>query len=330
MEGFNEWLMEDTGEMRQSEADLVAREIDTVADGVDAHREYIEDKADARIIVENEATGEVAALPWEHRWTEGYEQKMASDVREAVRELGVREQWMGGAPVTMVTLTAYQTDQYGDPRPPLEVLKDLQAGWEKFRKVIRRETEPFKTAHMKVIGPHRSGYPHIHCVIFGMCLPSLAEKVQELWVEKYGIGGEKAHERAVTAVRNAQVEKPANYIIKNIEEAQWEWEDDHERGDISGVQAFCAMMWISGAKQITMSHGLADALAAGSASSAWNFIGTTRGVEPGVYAGETARQIAEAVKSGLLPKPPPDKTADSAGPARPPATATGQSAVGDD
>lgn len=109
----------------------------------------------------------------------------------------------------MLSLTAHQRDEGGTPRPPADILSDLLDGWGKFRQVLDRGTEGWRTEYIRVVEPHKSGYPHLHVAVFGKADRSLTEKVNDLWVDKYDIGGAAAHKHAVSVNqgRSVQVQK---------------------------------------------------------------------------------------------------------------------------
>lgn len=161
--------------------------------------------------------GDVRVLPYNHRWTEQYRTMMYAKLKAAEWKLN-QIFGEGPTPVTMLSLTAHQRDENGDPRPPGEMLADLLDGWDKFRRVLNRATEGWRTEYIRVVEPHKSGYPYLHVAVFGKADHSLTEKVRDLLVEKYNIGGAAAHEDAVSVARgrSAQVRNPAAYVMKYL------------------------------------------------------------------------------------------------------------------
>lgn len=283
------------------------RPVETVADGIGVMEEYIAEKDGAVLVLADDEAEEVNIQPYMHRMCPDYRTYTYARLKTA-------EEWLqkefGGGPIpaTMLTLTAHQTDENGNPRTFEAVLDDLKEGYDKFRKVIDRATEGFKTEIVAIFEPHESGYPHLHVLIFGKADPTLQDKVTELWVEKYGVGGASAHESAVTVVtgRAAQIESPAAYLMKYIGKTMLR--KNGERQHVTGYDAFMALLFVTGRRQWSVTAGLSAAMAEGGYDAEpegnWRFVGVGYGLAPGRYSGETAIQIIKHIESERHVEPP--------------------------
>lgn len=280
--------------------------IATVADGIDCFNAYLDNKEHAGLVLGERDSGDIRVLPYNHRWTAKYRDMVYAKLKAAERALD-RIFGEGPTPTTLLTLTAHQTDEKGNPRPPMDVLDDLVNGWENFRKALRRALPDWvRTEYIKVVEPHKSGYPHLHVVIFGIATPVLQEKVEQLWVEKYGAGGADAHENAVEVARGrtAQLQNPAQYLMKYLSKTAVR--SDGSKPTSQGFEAFSALLLISGNRQYSTSAGLAAAMKRPPVGDGgnWEFLGIGYGLEPGRYVGEEAEQLENHLKTGPW-RPPP-------------------------
>lgn len=287
------------------------RRLESVQDGIDALGEYIDEKENASLVLEEEKSGDVRVLPYNHRWTEEYRKMLYAKLKAAERGL-TQIFGEGPTPVTLLTLTAHQTDDRGEPRPPGEVLDDLQDGWARFRKALARATEGYRTEYLRIIEPHQSGYPHIHVALFGVAKPSIENTVQDLWVEKYGVGGEAAHTASVEVARgrSAQLKNVAQYMMKYLSKTTVRATGEQQQ--VEGYEAFAALLWATGARQYSASAGLSQAMsrdAGGESEGTWRFVGVGKGLEPGAYSGDEARRLMAHLSDGPW-RPPPGRAPD--------------------
>lgn len=298
------------GPTYRSVDEATSRRIETVADGIDALDEYIENKKHASLVLRERESGDVRVLPYNHRWTEEYRQMTYAKLKSAEEALD-RIFGPGPTPVTLLTLTGHQRDEHGDPRPPGDVLEDLLDGWDKFRRVIRREMEGWRTEYIRIVEPHQSGYPHIHVAVFGKADPTLAKKVQELWVDKYGVGGADAHQDAVEVARGrtAQMNNVAAYMMKYLSKTTVR--EGGEQQQVEGFRAFSALLWVTEKRQFSASGGLSAAMASpsGDGEGDWEFVGVGYGLEPGSYSGEIATELMGHLTGSVWKPPPPGSVA---------------------
>lgn len=301
-------------EVKNVTADQVRR-IETVADGITAHAEYIDKKENAVLVLEEEISGDVRVLPYTHRWKKAYRDMVYAKLKDGERWL---ESVFGNGPIptTMITLTADPTDAQGAPRPMGAVLYDLLEGWDKFRRVIDRETQGRRTEIFRIVEPHQSGYPHIHVMVFGVANPLFQEKVMDLWVDKYGIGGEDAHRQAVQAVRGraAQVRNPAAYLMKYLSKTVVR--STGEQQQVNGYAAFAALLWVTGKRQYSVTQGLSAAMKSPSGDGSppdqsWQFIGVAYDLNTGKYEGEEAIELMRHLTSARWTPPPNSAVRDN-------------------
>lgn len=292
------------------------RSLETVGDAVDAWNDYLMEKEDQVLVLEttDPDTNEHLVLPHEHRWTDTYRNKTYARLKTA--EEGVREKYGDPVPTTMLTLTAPHDDKHGNPRPFNAVLQDIKAGWDKARRVIRRETEGIDTEYLAVYEPHKTGYPHLHVVIFGVARESIGEKVRELWTERYVEGANKeAQDVTVRNGRDLQLESPAAYLMKYLSKslAREETEDASTARelmpDIDGYEAFSALMWATGCRTYSMSEGLTEMVSRedleDDGGPDWRLVGTARGLDPGHYVGEVGEKVGKYLAGSKNQQVPP-------------------------
>lgn len=294
--------------------------IETVADAIDGFREYVANKKNASLVLQDRESGDVRVMPYNHRWTSEYRAMTYAKLKGAERALD-RIYGEGPTPVTMLSLTAYQRGDDGRPRPPGEVLADLLDGWDKFRRVLDRATEGARTEYIRVIEPHESGYPHLHVAIFGAASRSLEDRVTEMWAEKYEVGSADAHKNAVSVAtgRSAQLQKPAAYIMKYLGKTtvredggepapSGETPEELDAKNAEAFEAFSALLWATGKRQYSASQALSEAMkrptGGGEPGGDWTFLGVGYGFEVGTYSGEDASQLAAHLSDGPW-KPPP-------------------------
>ena len=286
--------------------------ITTVAEGVDAFNDYLENKENASLVLQEKESGDVRVLPYNHRWTAEYRKMLYAKLKDAERALDQIFR-KGPVPSTLFTLTAKQMGADGCPRPPMDVLEDLTDGWEDFRKALDRAIPDWvRTEYIKVVEPHNSGYPHLHVVVFGIASPRLQEMVKALWVDKYGIGGADAHKDSVTVARGraAQMQNPAQYVMKYLSKTAVR--SDGSKPTIEGFEAFSALLLISGKRQYSTSQGLSEAMKrdVSGGSGKWVFLGVGYGFEVGFYHDEVAGEIVESLRSATWKPPPGEVLAD--------------------
>ena len=117
-----------------------------------------------------------------HRWTDIYR-------RSVLAKFYQMENWFkeNSASVTMLTLTTYQDGHYsttmkGDIVTIPQAFDILKTSWKRLRMALRQY---LPSKYVWIMEPHKTGYPHLHVIIFGdvnekaRCYPpSLVKEVQ--------------------------------------------------------------------------------------------------------------------------------------------------------
>lgn len=300
------------------------RSIDTMGEAVDVWGDYLSAKEDQVLVLEE--TGEDnnghLVLPHEHRWKSSYRNKQYARLKAA--EEGMKEKYGGRVPSTLLTLTAPHNDKHDNPRPMAAVLRDIKEGWDKARRVIRRETEGVDTEYLAVFEPHKTGYPHLHVVIFGVARESIGDRVAELWTEKYVDGASRdAQDVSVKNGRDLQLESPAAYIMKYLSKTMARSETEGASTakelmpDVDGYKEFSALMWATNNRTYSMSEGLTEIVNESAPepreeeSKDFRLLGTAHGLAPGYYTGEDGEKLGKYLAGSLNQQTPPrDAQAD--------------------
>lgn len=277
------------------------RTISTVAQAVEAFGDYLEAKQNSVLVMRDRVSSDLLVIPHNHRWKEQYRQMTYARLKAA--EDYISEKYGDEVPTSLFTLTAPHQDESGDPRPFVSVLEDLKVGWDKARRVIGRHTEEYDTEILTVLEPHQSGYPHLHVLVFGAALPSLGEKIQRYWTERYVDGASKsAQDVSIKNGRSAQLESPAAYVMKYlsktlIREGEASTSSKEAMPTIQGYKEFSALMWATGSRHYTMTEGLSAAVQAAAPDNEvvgdWEFVGTQHGLDVGLYTGESAEEMSK-------------------------------------
>lgn len=291
------------------------RSVETVGEAVDTWNEYLSAKENSVIPLGGETEeGDTATLvlPHTHRWSSSYRRKTYARLKMA--EEACAKMWGDSVPSTMLTLTAPHKDSQGNYRPFADVLEDIKDGWDKARRVIRRETEGIHTEYIAVFEPHATGYPHLHVAVFGTARPSLGSKISEYWTERYVDGASKeAQSCEVSRANGRDIDSPAGYLMKYMSKSlarsgQTDMEKQ-EHPSVSGYEGFSAMMWLTNKRTWSMSGSLRDAVSHleeeytdededeedESVIEDWELLPTASGIDPGLYIGKEAVRIQKYV-----------------------------------
>ena len=293
------------------------RTLEGMKEALSALEDYLVRTENEFLVMEERESGDKLVLPYSHRFTAEYRNKTYARLKDVERH--VQDIWGEKVPTTLLTLTAPHKDERGEYRPFDEVLSDLKDGWDKARRVIRRETEGVKTEYLAVYEPHETGYPHLHVLIFGVARPSLGEKVTEYWVDRYVDGASlDAQDVTVKRGRSVDLESPAAYIMKYLSKTLVRESESHDTAldslpSVSGFLPFSALMWATGSRTYSMSEGLSEAVSEAApeyegAEGDWVFLGTVRGVEPGMYTGEEAEEIGKYLAGSQNQRRPPGRS----------------------
>jgi len=309
-----------TSPLRATVAEDDTRDLVTVGDATDAFEDYLAAKEGQVLVFEDQNHGDRLVLPHEHRWSATYRRRTYARLKAAERF--VMNKWGESVPTTLLTLTAPHNDAEGDPRPFEAVLSDLKDGWDKARRVIRRETEGVDTEYLAVFEPHGSGYPHLHVVLFGVAQPSIGRKVQEYWVDRYVEGASAdAQDCEVRRGRGVDLSEPAAYVMKYLSKSLARDADTEQTAleampTVHGYVEFSALMWATGCRTYSMSGGLTEAVKESEPEPAepdqrdreWVLVGTASGLDLGLYTGDESEKLGKYLAGSRNQQRPPRAT----------------------
>ncbi len=303
------------------------RKLETVGDAVDGFEDYLRAKENQVLVFEEQLDsdddrdqGNMLVLPHQHRWSADYRCRTYARLKAAERF--VHRKWGERVPTTLLTLTAPHNGENGNPRSLEAVLSDIKDGWDKARRVIDRETEGVDTEYLAVYEPHGSGYPHLHVVLFGVARPSIGQKVQRYWVDRYVEGAsEEAQSCEVSRGRGVDLSQPASYVMKYLSKSlardgEGEQTALEAMPSVHGYVEFSALMLATGCRTYSMSAGLSKAVKesepGGDSSSdrEWELLGTACGLDTGLYVGDEAEQLGKYLAGSRNQQRPPRADSD--------------------
>ncbi|HJJ48179.1 MAG TPA: hypothetical protein O0X39_04190 [Methanocorpusculum sp.] len=167
-------------------------------------------------------------IPYVHRFCEVYQKALYAKFSRL-------EEWYkeNETPVFLLTLTTAQT---GDIKAAFE---QLRAGWEKITANLRkiRNSRNIKIEYLYVYEHHKSGYPHMHVIIFGDITDAEFDRLKRLWSDKYEIG---SYEHGLNVSKSKKEDKISHvraYILKYVQKSM-----DFKSMTV-GRFVFLAVMW---------------------------------------------------------------------------------------
>jgi hypothetical protein len=149
-----------------------------------------------------------------HRWTPIYQQRLMAKLYQ------LDEWWKEHkGPVTLLTLTTYQAGEYSQyVKGEIVTIEDsfllLKDGWDKLSKILRKYIPDL--TYIWVIEPHKSGYPHMHILVFAEISQLLQDKIKQLWSEKYKAGSKEHGVDFTTRIPEEDINSLRNYLMKYI------------------------------------------------------------------------------------------------------------------
>jgi len=149
-----------------------------------------------------------------HRWTPAYRKAIISKFYQ------LQEWWeQNPTPITLLTLTTYQDGDYsvsvkGGVTTIEEGFDILKKGWRWLSMWLRKWYPDIE--YVQIMEPHKSGYPHLHVVLFGELPDSAQETIRKLWSEKYKAGS--ADHGVDFSIRSPDtgIKSIKNYLVKYI------------------------------------------------------------------------------------------------------------------
>ena len=194
-----------------------------------------------------------------HRWTTGYRKKLLA-------KLYLLDEYIEQNPsaVTLLTLTVYQDGEYseqitGKKLSIQESFELLKKSWKKLSMMIR--TILPGTEYIWIVEPHKTGYPHLHLVLFSDVSMGIQEKIKTLWSEKYQAGSLEHGAQFEIRRPDQAIESLRNYLMKYIAKG-FISTDSRYGGDgwSASELVFNACVWEGGYRTFQPSRGLQKTL----------------------------------------------------------------------
>ena len=155
-------------------------------------------------------------LPYVHRWTEIYHKAQLAKLYQLSK-------WYNDLPekppITMLTLTTYQDGKTSERIVGHRVTREesfeiLNKYGKRLLSLLRLEMPGMR--YVRVMEPHKTGYPHWHMAIFQDVPMALQMRIKQLWEKKYGAGSaEHGIDFAVRPVEET-IDNLKNYLMKYL------------------------------------------------------------------------------------------------------------------
>lgn len=200
--------------------------------------------------------GETARTQLENSYQPEYGRRYYAKLKDFER--GVEWRWESLTTV-MLTFTASNENENGNPRCPADHMRDIAEGWRTCRKLLHKRLSARNWEYARVWEPHESGYGHLHVAIFvedaGDLEADEFAPVMESYVENTGPAGREAHtlENAVSV--NSEVNNLGSYISEYI----GIFGDDALERPMK-EQMFYAVTWATGTRRVDFSNGAHDVM----------------------------------------------------------------------
>lgn len=260
----------------------------TVREAVHRWRDYIRDKEGTSPTFMDDETGALAMGSHAHRWTEDYENREYAKLNDLER--GIRASYGKLAHTVLLSLSGSSTFDDGAPRPPLDHLADVLAGYDPAIRALRRvmDERGLEYEYVGILEPHKSGYIHVHLAVFvrGVVTAEMFRPVVEAHLRNCPIAGEEAHQirpdepqrsavsvnRVGTDRETGDLENLASYLAEYL----GTFGGDPLDAPVN-VQVANAVMWLSGHRRRRASNGAQRYMASPPQESdtSWVFVGIT-------------------------------------------------------
>lgn len=166
-----------------------------------------------------------------HRWSESYRNRFVLRVSRL-------QDWylLNSYPVTFLTLTTYQEkDEMIE-----EQLTKLRYNWSKLLQVLRKMKPGLD--YFTNMDFHRSGYAHLHIILFCTVTRDEMRKIRKLWNMKYKAGGSKYGVDFRVRMRD-NINYLISYILKHTGKVLYSSED------VPGYLRFHSVIWAMSRKE---------------------------------------------------------------------------------
>ena len=189
-----------------------------------------------------------------HRWTTAYRKKLLA-------KLYLLDEYIkdNPSPVTLMTLTTYHDLKYRqtDDSPRLSIpaaFEVLKTSWKKLSMIIRKKMP--NTEYIWIVEPQKSGYPHLHVVLFADVSIGMQDGIKKQWA-KYGAGDYEHGADFEIRQPEDTIKSLRNYLMKYI--AKGFVSTDSRFGDHKWTPAelvFNALVWDGNYRTFQPSRGL--------------------------------------------------------------------------
>lgn len=150
--------------------------------------QYLNYVENVKIYQAEMAGEELLVLDPEHRWSKRNAKRMLAKFYD-LEQSRFSDQYQ-----TMITFTSYQDNEMPDGVNKdrlswFNAMENIKSGLRKILEFLRHQGD---LNYVWVFEPHKTGYPHVHLLIFGEVAewldnPENKKKIRELWTEKYNI-----------------------------------------------------------------------------------------------------------------------------------------------
>lgn len=158
----------------------------------------------------------VKNIPYIHRWTVIYRKSILAKLYQL-------ENWLrfNPRPITFLSLTTYQSGGYSRKVKGYDLdvedgLKLLMESYTKLRLMINNRIKGYPVDFFYILEPHKSGYAHMHMIIFDEFTQDEQDKIKKLWSQKYEAGSENYGVDFDFKKPDENIQSIRNYIMKYI------------------------------------------------------------------------------------------------------------------
>jgi hypothetical protein len=197
---------------------------------------------------------ELVCKSMSHRWTRLYRNKLLS-------KLYLLDNYIKENPsaITLMTLTTYHDLKYrkDDDSPRLsipEAFQVLKTSWKKLSMIIRKRMPG--TEYIWIVEPQKSGYPHLHVVLFADVTIGDQDGIKKQWA-KYQAGDYEHGAQFEIRQPKDSIQSLRNYLMKYI--AKGFVSTESRFGDHTWTSAdlvFNALVWDGNFRTFQPSRGL--------------------------------------------------------------------------
>jgi hypothetical protein len=178
-----------------------------------------------------------------HRWTDIYRCSVLAKFYQL-------ENWLKEHPssVTMLTLTTYQDGQYsatvkGEIVTIPQSFDTLKTSWKRLRMALRQYLP--NNRYVWIMEPHKTGYPHLHIIIFDDVNKETQDIIRRLWSKKYKAGSAEHGIDFTIKTPDESIRSIRNYLMKYVAKGFYSTGSKFGERDTwgTGELVFNALVW---------------------------------------------------------------------------------------